>query len=477
MQSAMIWMMLTASAGQGSTSAEICVEYERPNRHAAQVGQAGRGLAAPEAVARARDYLARNRVPRGEFEVADFLGWLPDHDVHPMGEAMAVHLESARHPDDPSRALVRVAVTTDVLQVQDPLPVHLLVLVNVASTMRSVPTRNYPLLGDQLPELGSDDFYFKRVDRLALTRSILHELVDELPADTVVALAAFNRGAAIALKPTSVRKIGEIQAAVDTLTPGLVADGERGLDFMVGMVEEMRSFCGDTHVVVISDGPTGLGGDPEEALARLAGQASHGVTLHTLIPAVGLRRVPQLERLAWVGYGSHNYVDTLGDGVEALRHELSDGRTAVRDVAVDVRFDDSVVASAQRLGDDRPWLESSLPHDAGREILYEVQLRDGHLGENWVQASWKAGSPIPGEWAVDGTASLGAGDLGRVFRDATPNLRMAWVAAGFAEALNKDSHVDLEQLYRIASEARRDGVTQDVELMGLIDRFKRVATE
>lgn len=477
MQSAMIWMMLTAFGGQGGTSVEICVEHDRANRLAAQDGQTGRGLAAPEAVVRARDYLSRDRVPLGEFEVADFLGWLPDHDAHPTGEALAVHIASAVHPSDASRALVRLAVTTDSLKVKDPVPVHLLVLVNVASTMQSVPTRSYPLLGDQLPELGSEDFYFKRVDRLALTRSILHGVVKDLPADTVVALAAFNRGAAVALAPTSVSKIEKIQAAIDTLTPGLITDGERGLDLMVGMVEQMRSFCGDTHIIVISDGPTGLGGDPEEALFRLSEQASHGVTLHTLIPAIGLRRVPQLERLAWVGYGGHHYVDTLGDGIAALQLELADGRTAVRDLVIDVQFDDTVVVSAQRVGDERPWLETSLPHDAGREVLYEVQFREGQDARNWVQASWKAGSPVPGEWVLAGTASLGVSDLRRVFRDATPNLRMAWVAASFAEALNNNSDVDLERLYDMAAKARRDGVTQDVELMGLIDRFKRVVTE
>lgn len=455
--------------------AEVCVEIERDLRAASDMRDQGRGFAVPESWARARAVLGRGRLPSEELDSDEFVEWLRYPDPAPQGEdPVALVVETAPHPTKADRILMRVGVRSPEPTVQEREAVHLVALVNVAHTMRSVPTRTYPLLQDVLPDPEAESWFFPKVDRLTLARQALKELVGELPRDSVVAMAAFDRGAHIALEPTPVREEDRVAAAIEELQPGFEGD-RRGLDVVEGLVRRMRSFCGDTRVLVFSDGPTGLGGDPDQALDAVAELASKGVTVSTMASAIGLRRVPQLEQLAWVGYGKHHYVDTLGDAVSAFRRELAEPGWIARDLKVQVEFAPGATSEVKPLGDAAlEWYSEGVPRGLQRSMVYEVVLADGADAEHLVDVTWEAGSPVPGEWTRTGGVSVARREVPASFDGAPSGVRLAWIAGAFADHLSGRAAPSIHVLYEQAVAARREGVREDVELIALLDRTARL---
>jgi hypothetical protein len=246
------------------------------------------------------------------------------------------------------------------------------------------------------------------------------------------------------------------------------------LDVIEALVDRMKRFCGDTRVVVLSDGPTGLGGDPDEALAHVAKVASQGVTVSTVAAATGLRRVQQLEQLAWVGYGQHHHADTLEDMVRAVRSDLRSPGWVARDVQLAVNGAEGAAVQIRPLSPrGLTWFSKGLGRGDSFSGLYEVVLEEGDQ-DGLVEVSWSAGSPVEGEWTRSGRVLLNRRDVPASFGEGAQGVRMAWVASDFARAISGEASLPLEELYRLADAARRDDVRSDVELLALIDRAKRL---
>lgn len=432
-----------------------------------------RGFAVPESWAELRSGLGRARLPERDFPRAEFVDQVAQQDPAPTEEPVAVVVEAAPHPTRADRLLVRVGLRTPEASVDEREPVHLVALVNVGHTMRSVPTRAYPMLQDALPDSLDQAGWYPKVDRLALARAAVAELVGELPPRSVIALASFDRGANVSLQPTRVDKVEKVDEAIAALRPGLEGS-DRGIEVVDQLMARMRSFCGETRVVVFSDGPTGLGGDPEEALARVAKEASRGVTYSTFAVATGMRRVPQLEQLAWVGYGKHHYVHTLGDAMSAFRTDLAEPGWIARDVQLDVQFATDTVSAVTPLGEaGASWRFDGLGRGVQHTGVYEVVLADGVDAEELVEVRWRASSPVEGEWTTSGSVSVSRNELPASFGDGDKGLQMAWISGAFADALSGRAAPPLTELLERARHAVRAEVRGDVELAALLDRAVR----
>lgn len=471
------WLALGSAAFDGDLSpdpGEVCVEYERPRRAAVAMPAQPPALGAPASWVRAREALSGDRLPTGDFDAAAFASWVPQADPAPgPGEPVRLVVEAAPHPTEPDRVLVRVGAAAAPSPSSD--PVHVVVLVSVAHTMRSVTTRSWPVLQDVVPEAGGPAAVYPRVDRLGLARAALSGLVNTLPEGSRVALAVFDSGARVALEPTPTSERARIAAAIDGVEAGV--DGrERGLDVVLDLVGRMRSFCGATRVIVVSDGPTGLGGDPAEALVAVTDLAASGVTVSTVSLGLGTRAVPQLHELAWVGYGRHHQADTRSEAVAALRAEVAPPRWVARDLRV------TVEPRSTRVTEVRPWpdgatglAEAGLEEGARRSATWELRLGGALDDQPLVDVVWSASSPVAGEWSVGGAIPVDPAHVPASFVAAPPGLRLAWVAGSFADALSGRSAVGFAALAAEALAVRRPGVPEDVELPALIDRAARLS--
>ena len=237
----------------------------------------------------------------------------------------------------------------------------------------------------------------------------------------------------------------------------------------------MHQYCGDTQVLVFSDGPTGLGGDPDEAMAEVARLAARGVNVSTVAPALGEQRVAQLEHLAWVGYGQHYYTDTLSDALSAFQRTLERPGWIARDVSVQVAFDSDAVTEVRTVsGDGLAWFFEGLERGRSHGALYEVTLAEGTDTDRFMDVSWTAGSPVPGEWKRSGHRAIERAELSTRFEEAPAGVRLSWIAASFAMHLEgREINPGLETLLEMARDARREAVRSDVELIALIDRAIR----
>ncbi len=447
---------------------EVCVEVERDRRFASDMPDREPGFAVPEGWARARGVLGQGRLPRETYPREDFIAWVRHADPPPEGDApLAVVAEATPDPRHPDRALLRVGLRT--APPANRAPMHVVALVHASKTMQSVLTRTMPPLLDALPDPVAEDFAFPKVDRMQLARAALVELVDALPPHSEVALAAFDRGAVITLEPTAVEARDEVLRAIDGLRADALDPGRPGLEVVLGLVRRMQARCGDTRVLVFSDNATGLG-DPRDALAEVGELASHGVRLSTVAVAVGRRRVPALERLAWVGYGRHHHADTLGDAAIALREELRAPGWVARDVAVEVRFAPGVEATP--VGDAAADLRlDGVGYDAARSLYFDLTLPEGGVDGPLATVVWRAASPVPGAWERAGQVAVEAPS------DDARGARMAWVAGAFADLLSGRPAPSAAALYALAVRARREEVPEDLELIALVDRARRLRGE
>lgn len=472
----LLWLTIASAfdADPSTVAEEICVEYERPRRLAAAMPPQPPALGAPIAWVRARELLGQGRLPSGPYDAADFVSWVPQTDPPPEGDApVRLVVEAAPHPTEPDRVLVRVGAAAAQPAVAE--PVHVVVLVSVAHTMRSVSTRAWPVLQDVVPDPAAPTLLYDRVDRLGLAREALRAFVADLPPDSRLALAVFDSGARVVLEPTLASDGPRVSAAIGSMEAGV--DGrERGLDVVLDLVGRMRSLCGATRVIVVSDGPTGMGGDPEQALAAVTDLASSGVTVSSVSIGAGTRPVPQLDRLAWVGYGRHHQVDTLSEAVAAMRAELGTPRWVARDLSVTLEG-----RSAQVIG-VRPWphgsvglTEPGLGEGARRSAIWELRLGEHATGEPLVDVVWSASSPVAGEWSVGGRIPVDPSELPASFAAASPGLRLAWVAGSFADALSGRPALPLHELTGEALASQRGTLLEDRELAALIDRAARLA--
>ena len=457
---------------QPEISAELCVRAFRERRDLDDVPELVQGFAVPETVAHVRNRVGIGRLPDADATAADFLAWMPEALPEP-GEELAVQVETATHPLDPNRALVRVSYRAPAAGVVAE-PVFLVALVNVSSSMRSVGTRTLPVMMDQR-EPDSGNGLYRPVTRIELVQESLKMLAGQLPEGSMVAVAAFDRGAKVVMPPTLVdseRRIREQLAGLRTDE----FQGGQGIDVVAALVEQVRSYCGDTHVMVISDGPLGFGAPQDETLELVKQLSSEGVTFSVLLPMTRMRRSPALEQLAWLGHGRHHYAESMADIASVWDDEFHPSSWTARDISIAFNPDPSKGWTVRRIGGTGLEVRhDGLPPLKGGEALFEVTRTEGASFGTLGQVQVQAGSAIPGEWTVSETLPVPAPKVG--VAGASKGLRRAFVATALAEAIGGQGGPSLETLLELARSSVADEPRSDLELSGLIERYRRLLDE
>ncbi len=287
-----------------------------------------------------------------------------------------------------------------------------------------------------------------RENRLGLVRAALDELLGQLRPDDRVGLVVYGSRGQVLLDPTGDHEA--MRAAIERLRPSGSTNAEEGLVLGYELADRHFEEGAINRVILCSDGVANVGRTgPESILARIAAYADRGIELTTVGFGMGNYNDALMERLADTGDGRYAYVDALPEARRIFAEELTGTLlTVARDARAQVDFNPETVARYRLLGYENRDIADERFRDptvdagevgAGHTVtaLYEVKLQPGVRRRSrallaTLSLRWR---PAAGGAEQEIQRSLAFRDLAPSWEAATPALRLASLAAEFAEIL------------------------------------------
>ncbi len=399
----------------------------------------------------ARSYLERGHLPPAEaIRVEEFVNYFDYEDRAPRRGDFAVTAEGTPSPFTEGRGyqLLRFGLHGREIPVRDRKPAVLTFVIDVSGSMG-------------------------RENRLGLVKRSLHLLLDELeeleyrkrgrPGDRVGLVVYGSRGDVL-IEPTG--DFREVRRAIDRLRTGGSTNAEEGLVLGYRLARDHFRRGAVNRVILCSDGVANVGRTgPDSILERIEREADAGVELTTVGFGMGNYNDVLMEQLADRGDGRYAYVDTYAEARRLFVHDLSGTlETIASDAKAQVEFDPGVVSLYRLLGyENRDIADERFRDDtvdagevgAGHQVtaLYEIKLAsDASPSDTVATLRLRYRSERTGR-VEEEAVRLRVRDLESSWRSASPSLRLASVAAEFAEILKGSywaKNADLGDLQRRA---------------------------
>lgn len=417
-----------------------------------------------------RRYLEDGNLPVPEsVRVEEFVNFFHYGDEPPTREDFAIRAEGAPTPfAGEGYRLLRFNIRGREIRPEDRKPAVLTFVVDISGSMEAE-------------------------NRLGLVKSSLGLLLDRLKPTDKVGLVVYGSEARVVLEPT--HDLGRVRAAVDALHTDGATNAEAGLLLGYDMANRYFRPEGNNRILLCSDGVANVGTTgPGSILEQIGKEARKGIELTTLGFGMGNYNDHLMEQLANKGDGRYAYLDTLEEARRVLVEELEGTlETIAKDAKVQVAFSPEVVDRWRLLGyENRDIADEKFRDDtvdageigAGHSVtaLYEVKLKPGMRGDKplaEIRLRWR--SEQSGRVRED-SKLLRLSQLSPTWERATPALRLASVAAEFAEILRGSYWArgsSLDELFRrgqlISVEQSESRRAQDVaELISLIGKAARL---
>lgn len=419
----------------------------------------------------ARSYLERGLLPpREAIRVEEFVNAQAYDDPAPRRGEFTLTAEGAPSPfvpDDRYR-LLRFAVKAREVDASDRKPANLTFVIDVSGSM-------------------------DRENRLGLVKRALGLLLDELDSEDRVGLVVYGTRGRVLLEHT--RDHEAIRDAIRRLVPEGSTNAEEGLRLGYDLADRAWREGWINRIVLCSDGVANVGATgPESILARIGKEARRGIALTTVGFGMGNYNDELMEQLADQGDGSYHYVDQLDEARRVFVENLSGTlQTVAKDAKVQVEFDPRAVERWRLVGyENRDVADRDFRNDridagevgAGQSAtaVYEVRLsEEARAGDPLatLRLRWKS---VDGGRVVEADTELTVGDVGRSFDRASRDLRVAAIAADFAERLkgtrySRDGSWSdlLAEVRHLRRELPRDPTV--TELARLVERAASLAGE
>ena len=404
--------------------------------------------------------------PTASVRAEEFINYFDYDYVGPTGDApFAVNMEAAPNPFMASHHVLRVGVQGREVSDADRKPVHLTFLVDTSGSMSSP-------------------------DKMGLVKYSLTHLVENLERGDTVALATYAGSISRVLGPTAVSERAAVEDAIDGLFAGGSTAMSSGIDLAYEMA--MASFVAghENRVVVLSDGDANVGATShEQILTQITGYAKQGVTLSTIGFGMGNYQDTLMEQLANDGDGNYFYIDSEQEAQKVFGDDLSGTLEVIaKDVKIQVEFNPDAVIGYRLIGyENRDIADKDFRNDAvdageigaGHSVtaLYDVVLKDGYRDQEIATVRLRNKKPGADSAAVEWETSFPARLIHDELAAASPDFRLAFVAACFAELLRGSpytaeiSYVELLHLLMAGEDPL------DKELMLLIVAAGRLSGE
>jgi Ca-activated chloride channel family protein len=380
------------------------------------------------------------------------------------GVPLAVFMDAAPSPFNPSRAILRVGVQGRTIDLSERKLAHLTFLVDVSGSMQS-------------PE------------RLPLAKKALRLLVDQLHDGDTVALVTYAGGVKLVLPHTGLEHKAQIHAAIEGLTAGGSTAMNSGIELAYQQAVKVLDSKSISRVIVLSDGDANVGATSHEAILRtIEGHVKEGVSVTTVGFGMGNYKSALMEQLADKGNGNHFYVDSLLAAKRIFVEQLGGTlQTIAQDVKLQVDFDPAQVTAYRLIGyENRDLADRDFRNDrvdageigSGHRVtaLYEVELKAG-AGQGLATVRVRAKAPR-GTVADEKAFVFAASSFARTFEAAPVDLRFATAVMGAAEIFRRSPEAaewDYELVRAIARGASADGNAERAEFNALLEHARSLA--
>jgi Ca-activated chloride channel family protein len=399
--------------------------------------------------------------PAASVRVEEFVNYFPySYDAPTTDAPFAVNMEAAPHPFNDGHHLFRVGIKAQDLDLSNRKPVHLTFLVDVSGSMN-------------------------RPDKLGLAKRSLRLLTDQLRPGDTVALATYAGNVRAVLDPTDIRHKSQIHTAIEDLSAGGSTAMNSGIQLAYRMAQSSAKPGHENRVVVLSDGDANVGPASHQAiLESIKGYAKKGITLSTIGLGMGNYKDTMMEQLANKGDGNYYYIDSFSEAKKVFGTNLAGTLQVIaKDVKIQVEFNPTAVATYRLIGyENRDIADKDFRNDkvdageigTGHTVtaLYDIVLAAG-ADEEIATVRIRNKKPGPDSPAVEWMTSFDSDELASRFSKASPDFRIAIAAGTFAELLRGSPYaaeVTWQELAALASEAQRPGVSEDDELLSLIQK-------
>jgi Ca-activated chloride channel homolog len=367
-----------------------------------------------------RRFLTNNQLPPGDaVRIEEMVNYFPYDYAGPRSgddSPVAVHVEVADCPWEPSHRLARVALKAKTVAPHERPASNLVFLIDVSGSM-----------GD--------------ANKLDLLKKSLPMLVEHLTSDDHVAIVTYAGETAIALQSTACSDAAEPMSAEDTaaaqklwddqyarrqiwVNAEVVNEKEVKAEYENALAKQFHSAMsgkqrilsaidnlnangstnggagillaystavsgyikgGVNRVILATDGDFNVGvTDPDELVKMIEKQATTGVYLTVLGMGMGNVKDATMEKLADHGHGNYAYIDSLEEANKVLSRQVDSTLiTVAKDVKVQVEFNPAKVAGYRLVGyEDRAMAREDFNNDqksagdmgAGHAVtaLYEI---------------------------------------------------------------------------------------------------------
>jgi Ca-activated chloride channel family protein len=338
-------------------------------------------------------------------------------------------------------------------------------------------------------------------NRLGMVKASLGLLLDELRPDDRVALVVYGSRGRVVLAPTADKEA--LRATILGLYPEGATNAEEGLALGYDVASAALRPGAINRIILASDGVANVGATgPDSILARVRAEAARGIELTTLGFGMGNYNDVLMERLADDGDGRYAYLDTLEEARRVLVEELTGTlQTVAEEARAQVEFNPEVVERYRLLGyENRDLADERFRDDtadageigAGHTVtaLYEIKLREQATGRGGERAyrdapvatlrlRWR---PEGAEGFVETERALTLGELAERWERASPALRLAGLAAEYAELLRGSYWAregSLDEVFRGLQRLQPEltGDPRAAELAALAGKAARLAPE
>jgi len=347
-------------------------------------------------------------------------------------------------------------------------------------------------------------------DKLPLLQRSLRLLVEQLDPRDRVAIVVYAGASGLVLPSTSCEQSAEVLAALDRLSAGGSTNGGAGIDLAYRLARENFIDEGLNRVILATDGDFNVGVTDQGSLVRLIEkQRESGVFLSVLGFGTGNLKDATMELLADKGNGNFAYIDSLAEARKVLVSELGGTLIPVaKDVKIQVEFNPTRVQAWRLIGyENRQLAHQDFNDDskdageigAGHSVtaLYELVPPDVPFESAGTDALRYQQDGRPSDQAFtdellflklrykqpDGDTSrlisTPVRDQGRLWHEASDNLRFSAAVAAYAMLLKESPHLNdfgYEQVIQLAYEARgQDPGGYRAEFLRLVRLAKRIA--
>jgi Ca-activated chloride channel family protein len=359
-------------------------------------------------------------IPESAVRVEEFVNAFEYDYALPKQAPFALSAEAFPSPSRPGYHVLHLALATRALDNRERRPANLVFVVDASGSMASG-------------------------GRLYLVKQALEVLLAGLTPRDRVGIVTFQDSAELRLPLTPADQRDVILRTIDEITPNGSTNAEAGLELGYSLLDP--AIPGMTNRVILwSDGVanSGLATTAEAIYARLRERAQRGIALSTVGVGMANYNDVLLEKLAQMGDGNYAYIDDQAEAERLFTDRLASTIDVLaRDVKIQVEFDPRSVSRWRLLGYENRRLEredfADDRVDAGEigpghsvTALYEVKLRPGaaSLGAFRVRYAGPDGGA-----AQQVEHALTANGVRASFDKAAPAVRLAYVAAEFAEKL------------------------------------------